>query len=185
MKASTNLLTKVARQHETTWTQLHKRIVDIPFQFKEMFSEDIVTFLRHKAVSLNSSIGYLTPSLLTITAFLSTKNGCTVQTLTHKQPINMYTIFVGYPGTGKSSSIQYDCLQPIAHLFENDNSSVLIDRIMSSSLVKQLATKQSGYLGSPEVFDALNKLLKNDEDNASGDAMLLCKLFSGEPTSYN
>ena len=34
----------------------------------------------------------------------------------------------------------------IADLFENDNSSVLIDRTTSSGLVKQLATKQSGYL---------------------------------------
>lgn len=183
--ASTNPLIKVARQHETTWTQLHKRIADIPFRFEEIFPEDIATFLRHKAVSLNSSIGYLTPSLLTTTAFLSAKNGCTVQTLTHEQPINMYTMFVGYPGTGKSSAIQYGCLQPIADLFEDDNSSVLIDRTTSSGLVKQLATKQSGYLVSPEVFDVLNKLLKNDEDNASGDAMLLCKLFSGEPTSYS
>jgi ribosome biogenesis GTPase A len=107
--ASTNPLTKVARQHETTWTQLHKRIADIPFQFEEIF-------LPHKAVSLNSSIGYLIPSLLTSTAFLSAKNGCTVQTLTHEQPINMYTIFVGYPGSGKSSAIQYGCLQPIADL---------------------------------------------------------------------
>jgi hypothetical protein len=67
-------------------------------------------------------------------------------------------------------------LQPIADLFENDIP--LIDRTMSSSLVKQLATKQSGYLVSPEVFDVLNKLLKNDEDNASSDAMLLCNQFA-------
>ena len=37
---------------------------------------------------------------------------------------------------------------------------------------------------STEIYDVLNKLLKNDEDNASGDAMLLCKLFSGEACSY-
>ena len=153
------------------------------FSVRRHFPEDIATFLHHKAVSLNSSIGYLTPSLLNTTAFLSAKNGCTVQTLTHKQPVNIYTVFVGYPGTGKSSAIQYGCLQPIADLFEND--SVLIDRTVSSSLVKRLATNQSGYVVSPEAYDVLNKLLKNDEDTVSGDAMLLCKLFSSEASSYS
>lgn len=38
---------------------------------------------------------------------------------------------------------------------------------------------------SPEVFDILNKLMKSDEDNATGDMQLLCKLFSGERCIYN
>ena len=38
---------------------------------------------------------------------------------------------------------------------------------------------------SPEVFDIINKLLKSDEDNATGDVQLLCKLFSGERCSYH
>ena len=38
---------------------------------------------------------------------------------------------------------------------------------------------------SPEIFDIKNKLLKSDEDNATGDVQLLCKLFSGERCSYH
>ena len=76
--ATSNPLTKVARQHETTWTQLHKRISDVPFRFEDVFPQEIATFLRNKAVSLNSSISYFTPAILTTTAFLSAKNGCTV-----------------------------------------------------------------------------------------------------------
>ena len=38
---------------------------------------------------------------------------------------------------------------------------------------------------SPEVFDILHKLLKSDEETASGDVQLLCKLFSGERCSYH
>ncbi len=95
--ATTNPFTKVARQHETTWTQLHKRVSNIPFQFDKLFPEDISTFLHHKATSLNSCIGYFTPVLLTTTTFLSAKNGVTLETLTHEQPMNLYTMFVGYP----------------------------------------------------------------------------------------
>ena len=43
-----------------------------------------------------------------------------------------------------------------------------------------LATQKQGLNLSPEVFDVLNKLMKSDEDNATGDIQLLCKLFSGE-----
>lgn len=99
--------------------------------------------------------------------------------------MKIYTMFVGYPGTGKSSAIQHGCLEPMAEFLGDDTSRILLDRTTSSSLVKHLATKDSAFLVSPEIFDVLNKLLKNDEDNASGDAMLLCKLFSGEPSSYN
>ena len=42
-----------------------------------------------------------------------------------------------------------------------------------------------GIILSPEVFDILNKLMKSDEDNATGDIQLLCKLFSGERCSYS
>ena len=36
---------------------------------------------------------------------------------------------------------------------------------------------------SPEVFAILNKLLKSDKENPTGDVQLLCKLFSGERCS--
>ena len=35
-----------------------------------------------------------------------------------------------------------------------------------------------------ELYDVLNKLLRNDEENGSGDVQMLCELFSGEKTSY-
>ena len=44
--------------------------------------------------------------------------------------------------------------------------------------------QKKGIILSPEVFDVLNKLMKSDEDNATGDVQLLCKLFSGEHCSY-
>lgn len=130
--ATSNPFTKVARQHETTWAQLHKRVSNVPFQFDNIFPEDIVTFLRHKAASINTSIGYLIPSLLTITAFLYAKNGCTVQTQNHEQPINIYTMFVGYPGTGKSSAIQHGCLEAITGIFGKDISRFLLEKTTSS-----------------------------------------------------
>lgn len=34
------------------------------------------------------------------------------------------------------------------------------------------------------MYDVINKLLKSDEDNGTGDVQLLCKLFSGESSIY-
>ncbi|KAJ7392380.1 hypothetical protein OS493_012040 [Desmophyllum pertusum] len=48
-----------------------------------------------------------------------------------------------------------------------------------------ICSQGKAFLASPELFDILNKLLKNDEDNASGDVQLLCKLWSGESASYH
>ena len=66
-----------------------------------------------------------------------------------------------------------------------DYTSSIISKTTSSGLVKLLATQKKGIILSPEVFDILNKLMKSDEDNATGDVQLLCKLFSGERCSYH
>ena len=66
-----------------------------------------------------------------------------------------------------------------------DCTSSIISKTTSSGLVKLLATQKKGIILSPEVFDILNKLMKSDEENATGDVQLLCKLFSGERCSYH
>ena len=40
-------------------------------------------------------------------------------------------------------------------------------------------------LATQKLCDILNKLLKSDEDSTTGDIQLLCKLFSGERSSYH
>lgn len=87
-----------------------------------------------------------------------------------------------FPHTGKSSAIQYAAQDPLENL---DFTDAIISKTTSSGLVKLIANKKKGIILSPEVFDIINKLLKSDEDNATGDVQLLCKLFSGERCSYH
>ena len=61
----------------------------------------------------------------------------------------------------------------------------LVSPTTSSGLVKTISKQGKAFVASPELFDILNKLLKNDEDNATGDVQLLCKLWSGESASYH
>ena len=64
-------------------------------------------------------------------------------------------------------------------------TSSIVSKTTPSGLVKLLANQHKGFILSPEIFDILNKLMKSDEDNATGDVQLLCKLFSGERCSYH
>ncbi|PFX12556.1 hypothetical protein AWC38_SpisGene23466 [Stylophora pistillata] len=83
---------------------------------------------------------------------------------------------------GKSSAIQYAAQDPVENI---GLTEAIISKTTSSGLVKLLAKKKKGMILSPEIFDLLKKLLKSDEDNATGDIQLLCRLFSGERCSYH
>ena len=95
-------LSKLNKQNKQTWVNLQKRLNEVQFSYKKLFPEPVQNFINN-AVSFGSCQGYFIPSLLTTTAYLLAGNPARVQTLTHDQPLNIYTIFVGYPGTGKNS----------------------------------------------------------------------------------
>ena len=91
-------LSKLNEQHEQTWVNLQKRLMKYNFHTENYF-------LNLKSTSLSKTKrcpleGYFVPSLLTTTAYILACNHVRVQALTHDQPLNIYTIFVGYPGTG-------------------------------------------------------------------------------------
>ena len=97
------VLSKLNKQNEQTWVNLQKRLNEVQFSYKKLFPQPVYDFINNKAVSVGSCEGYFVPSLLTTTAYLLACNHARVQTLTHDQPLNIYTVFVGYPGTGKIS----------------------------------------------------------------------------------
>ena len=108
-----NPLTKVARQHENTWASLQRRVAGIPYSYTSLFPQDVMQFIENKAVSLGSSIGYFAPALLTTTAFILANNEAKVKTFNYEQIPNIFTLFVGYPGTGKSVSVEQGATSPV------------------------------------------------------------------------
>ena len=153
------------------------------FNYADMFSPPVFDFLDSKAKSIGSSIGYLVPSMLTATSFLLANSDAHLLDGQHLQPLNLFTMSVGHPGTGKSPAIEVI----LSALREIDciSKDTLVSSTTSSGLVKTLSKQGKGFIASPELYDILNKLLKNDEENASGDVQLLCKLWSGESASYH
>ena len=102
----------------------------------------------------------------------------------HQQPTNLYTMLVGRPTIAKSPAMKEGVFGPLEEVLEN-SAKVLICNITSSGLTKMLHKGKQCYICSPEVYDVLNKLFQSDEENATGDSQLLCKLFTGEKCSYH
>ena len=155
-----------------------KRLSDNSFDYTKIMPKNIVSFIKHKATSVNSCIGYFVPTPLATVSYLLAKAKATISTVNHVQPTNLYTIFVGYPGTGKSSAIDHGCIKPIENTLQADVKGCLLDRTTSSGLVKHLSKNVTAFIVSSEVSDVLNKLLKSDEETCSGDTMVLSISFS-------
>ena len=177
-------LAKVAKQHEVTWAQLNRRLISLPFSYDALFTPTVGEFVKKKAASIGSCPGYLVPCLLATTAYL-TAGKSTIRCGPQEMPCNLFMVFVGPPGTGKSQALKEASLQPLHDLQdERDMSNTIIEKCTSAALVKTVADNEKAFVVSPELFEVINKLLKSDEDNATGDAQTLCELFSGESSSY-
>ena len=177
-------LAKVAKQHEVTWAQLNRRLISLPFNYDSLFPPRVAEFVNKKAASIGSCPGYLVPCLLATTAYL-TADKSTIRCGPQEMPCNLFMVFVGPPGTGKSQALKEASLQPLHDLKdERDLANTIIEKCTSAALVKTVADNKKAFVVSPELFEVINKLLKSDEDNATGDVQTLCELFSGESSSY-
>lgn len=156
----------------------------MPDPFQTLFPDDVWSFIQKKADSLSTNAGYVATCLLTTTSFVGGL-GATLTNGSQEMPLNLYSIFVGPPTTGKSQALKECAASPMSAVArEQDSSSYIINNCTSSGLIKAIAQNENGYLLSAEIYDVLFKLLKSDEENATGDVQVLCQLFSGEGTSF-
>lgn len=74
-------------------------------------------------MSVSSCEGYSIPSQLTTTAFVLASNQATMKTLTHNQPLNIFTIFVEFPGTDNYKLFEFTLYlqQALVSIFESKN----------------------------------------------------------------
>ena len=186
LNMSSSKLARVSKQHEKTWCDLHRHLISVPFSFEDVFTEPVYEFIKNKAIALSTSIGYMVPCLLTTTAFVTSLNGTTVSSSTdHSTTLNLYSVVVGPPTTGKAQAMKECAMDPlIAVRDNNDLGDFVLERCTTSALVKCISDQKRGVVVSPEVYNVLNRMLKNKEENGSGEVQMLCELFSGERTSY-
>ena len=82
---------------------------------------------------------------------------------------NLYSVFVGPPTTGKIQAIKKCAVSPMFAVFgETDLPNIVTQKCTSSGLIKTVADNNKGYLLPEEIY-VLFKLLKPDEENATGE----------------
>ena len=160
-------LAKLRKQPDSTWALLQKRLISIPEPFETLFPVPVWNLNHSKSNALSTNAGYVSTSLITTTAFLA-GTGSILRIGPQEMPLNIYSIFVGPPTTGKSQAIKECALTPTAAVAkENDASGCVIQKCTSSSLFKTVAEQEKGFLLSAEIYDILYKLLKSDEEKLS------------------
>ena len=118
-------LAKVAKQHERTWTQLHRRLIFILFDYDCLFPPSVAEFVNKKAASLDSCPGYLVPCLLTSTTYMIADNSV----LRSGSPTFTCMVFVGPTGTGKSQALKEGALRPMHDVrAERDMQNCIIEK---------------------------------------------------------
>ena len=144
-----NSIVRLSRQNENTWASFHRRVSGIAFNYEELFSDAVFRFLEAKAKSIGSSVGYLLPSLMTATSFLLANSDVHFLNGTHLQPLNLYTMSVGHPGTGKSPAIE----TVLAALRDVDTitKETLVSATTSSGLVKTISKQGKAFVASPVI----------------------------------
>jgi len=181
---SNSRLTKLQKQPDSTWALLQKRLIALPDPFEHIFQPQVWEFIQRKANSLSTNAGYVGTSLIATTAFVAGME-TTVIYGSHEMPLNLFSIFVGPPTTGKSQALKECAASPISAVCrEIDLNNIVINKCTSAGLVKTISQNEKAFLLSAEIYDVIFKLLRSDEENATGDVQIMCQLFSGEKTSY-
>ena len=84
----------------------------MPFNYDTLFTPSVGEFVKKKAASIGSCPGYLVLCLLATTAYL-TAGKSTIRCEPQEIPCNLFMVFVGPPGMGKSQALKEASLEPL------------------------------------------------------------------------
>ena len=149
-------LSKLAKQQDATCSNLHRRLIQLEFNYNTIFSKEVSEFIRKKAVLMSSNAGYFVASMLTTAGFIASMKS-RMNLGTHEMPINLFTIFVGSPTSGKSIAIS-SCVQNALQRLDEDFQigDVIINKPTSSAMQRALSEMKQGILISPETAQELS-----------------------------
>ena len=147
-RMSTPRLMKLRKLPNSTWAQLQKHLIALPDPFETLFPAKVWSFILNKSHSISTNPGYVSATLITTTAFMA-GTATTLKTATQEMPLNIYSIFVGPPTTGKSQAIKECAISPMASVTaEADSASPVIQKCTSSRLIKTVAENNRGNTDS-------------------------------------
>ena len=172
---SSSRLAKLRKQPDSTWVLLQKRLIGLPDWFEKLFLPNVWNFIINKSHSLSTNPGYVSTSLITTTSFIA-GSASTLVTTTHEMLLNIYSIFVGPPTTGKSQAIKECAVSPMtAVVTETDSSSPVIQKCTSSGLIKTIAENKKGFLFKNELGSGASFSPRRLLGSLLGTELVVCK----------
>ena len=149
-------ITRLRRQHENTWADLHRRLMSMPFDYGRLFLENVFEFIEQTALSMSSCVGYLVPCLLSTTAFVMGLNSL-ISNESRCFPDVTYICHGHRPSDNwEVPSDEELCSRSCYNLRDNcDIGNFLIERCTSSGLVKTLAQWFSTFFAPGPTWSIL------------------------------
>ena len=128
-------LAKLRKQPDSTWALLQKHLISLLDPFQTLFLDEVWSFIQKKADSLSTNAGCVATCLLTTTSFVGGL-GATLTNGSQEMSLNLYSIFVGPPTTGKSQALKECATSPMSAVArEQDLSSYIINNCTSLGLI--------------------------------------------------
>ena len=95
---------------------------------------------------------------------------------TYHEPTNLYTLCVGYPGSGKSQAYRMATTEPLETLDE-PFSNILVDDYTKRGLFKHLQEHKGRALLAHEEMGAFFDLVQKRQLEGTGERQLYCRLY--------
>jgi len=163
---------------DETWSELGTRLMKNDADYSQFLKPDTLQYFLDKSKSCGTNIGYIVLTVITSINFLLSKSKSKIEiSAGFEMNLNLFSLFVGPPSTGKSTAFKTGITEPINSIGLND---YVISNCTCSGLLKLLSTAKAAYIASPEITEFLLKVLKSDDENNLTNAAVLCKLYSGE-----
>lgn len=165
-------------QPEETWAELNSRFIKHDVDYEEVLSSQLLKFVKNRAISVGTNIGYVLSSMITTANFLAGKNKNLIEIRNgYTINLNTFVIFVGQPSTGKSPALKLAVYNPLQSI---DEDLSVMSTATTSGLTKFLCNNNCAYIVNAEIQEYLYKILRKNDENYTGDVEILSKVFSGE-----
>lgn len=150
----------------------------IPFPWADAVPKQIHQWLEMYAKSHNTAPEYIFVGALVTTAAIMGPKSCVRVRETYQEPTNLFSISVGFPGSGKSQAYGMTVREPLQSL-ESPMSTMLVDDYTKKGLFRHLQSHDGRALLAHEEMGAFFDQVQKRQLEGNAERQLYCRLYDG------
>ena len=162
-------------------TDISKAVADaqsLDFPWSEAMPLKIKKWFEAFGKSHNTAPEYVFIGALVTTAAIMGPKSLVKVRETYQEPMNLYAICVGYPGSGKSQADHMTIREPLQSLPEL-MSTMLVDDYTKRGLFRHLQSHEGRALLAHEEMGAFFDLVQKRQVEGNAERQLYCRLYDG------